>query len=143
MSHSLNRVLLHIVFCTKYREARIDEAIRLPLQGYISGIVTHQRGRLLAAGSMPDHVHLLVVLPPTLTVAQLVQKVKQDSSKWIKSQGAAYRNFRWKPGYFACSVSPRYKDVVKGYIQNQKEIHARRAYKKEFAQLLKNSHIDE
>lgn len=122
MPHSFDNVLLHIVFATKFREKILGDDIRSELHAYIGGIASNIGSVLLAAGSVSDHIHLLVSLPRTCTPAKLVQDIKAGSSKWIRSKGGRYACFSWQVGY-------------SGYIENQASHHARESFESEHRKL--------
>jgi REP element-mobilizing transposase RayT len=73
----------HLIFSTKDREPAIDHALQPRLYEYVGGVLRGHQGALLAAGGMPDHVHLLVGLHRETSVAEAVKRVKAHSSKWI------------------------------------------------------------
>ncbi|MCF6361029.1 MAG: transposase [Cyclobacteriaceae bacterium] len=78
---------------------------------------------------MPDHIHILFHLSKNEALAKVVEDVKKQSSKWMKLQGVD--NFTWQIGYGAFSVSSSKVEVVKGYIQNQKENHRSKSFLEE------------
>ena len=137
MAHSLANILVHLVFSTKGRNRYLDDAIRDDLHGYIGGIVGNLRGKLLKAGSVEDHIHLLIALPRTCSPADLVKEIKTGSSKWIKTQGANYRDFHWQTGYGFFSISPSHKEALEQYINNQAEHHKTVTFKDEYRRLMK------
>jgi hypothetical protein len=87
-------------------------------------------------GGVEDHAHILLNLSRTIAIADLVEIVKVQSSKWIKTKGSAYSKFHWQTGYGAFSVSTSGIDAVCQYILNQKEHHGKRTLKDEFRVLL-------
>jgi REP element-mobilizing transposase RayT len=136
MAHSYSQILLHIVFATKYRQPFIDDTFRDELHAVIGGVIRKVGGVLLAAGSIEDHIHLLVSLPRNLSAADLVQRVKAISSNWIRSSQAHRSGFAWQTGYGVFSVSTSQSRKVKAYILNQREHHRRQTSKSEIIQLL-------
>ena len=83
-------------------------------------------------GGWEDHVHLAVGLPRTLTVANLVQGIKCETSKWAKDAKHGNRSFSWQAGYGVFSIShSNLQDVLK-YISTQDEHHAQLTYQEEF-----------
>jgi REP element-mobilizing transposase RayT len=78
-----------------------------------------------------DHVHVLCSLSKNWSVARLLQKVKEDSSKWIKTKGAAFRGFYWQGGYGAFSIGESGVAALKRYIARQKEHHRRVSFQDE------------
>ena len=79
MSHISN--LVHFVWSTKQRRPFLSESWQPRLIDYIGGILRNKRATLRCAGGMPDHIHLYVSLPSTLSLANAVNIVKSNSSK--------------------------------------------------------------
>lgn len=136
MPQSLAQVLVHLVFSTKDRKPWLNEDIRDELHAYIGGIVSHQNGALLKAGSVADHIHLLIVHPRTCAPSELVQNIKTGSSKWMKTQGARYVEFHWQSGFGIFSISPSHRPALEQYIANQAEHHRRTTFQDEYRLLL-------
>jgi REP element-mobilizing transposase RayT len=135
MSQSLVEVLIHIVFSTKHREKLILPQHEPLLYPFIANTVRRHGSRLLSGNGIEDHVHLLVSLGRTVTVAELIGAIKRESSAWMKSEFEV-RNFRWQTGYGAFSVSPSQLESVKRYIAGQKEHHRTQGFQDEFRKLL-------
>lgn len=142
MSHSIVKVLVHIIFSTKDRSDLITPEIENELFRYIHGIVENNKSKLIIAGGMPNHIHLLVSLPKKIDVPELIGDIKRDSSSWIKKQGAEFRNFYWQKGYGAFSIGQSQVPIVTRYIKNQKEHHKKRIFEDEFRALLKKYEIE-
>ena len=103
------QILVHLVFSTKNREPVLTDEIRNELHAYIGGIMRNEHGTLLCAGSVADHIHLLVALPRTRSPAQVVLEIKTGSSKWIKNQGRCFARFHlaeWIWRLFRQPVTP-------------------------------------
>ena len=93
----------HIVFRTYRSEQTIPIEHERELYAYIHGIVKNLEGQTYRIGGMPDHIHMLVSLPPTMSLSSFVQRVKTDSSKWLK-MNPDFPVFRgWGTGYAAFS----------------------------------------
>jgi REP element-mobilizing transposase RayT len=129
------------VFSTKNRESLLADDIRDELHAYIGGIVENQKGTLLKAGSVGDHIHLLIVQPRTCSPAELVQDTKTGSSKWLKTKGSRYANFHWQSGYGVFSISPSHRRTLERYIENQAEHHRVVTFQEEYRRLLKKYEI--
>ncbi len=142
MPQSLAQILVHLVFSTKNREALLGDDIRDELHAYIGGIAEHQRGTLLKAGSVVDHIHLLIAHPRTCAPADLVQEIKTGSSKWLKTKSASYAHFHWQGGYGIFSISPAHRPALEKYIGNQAEHHRVVTFQDEFRNLLQKYGID-
>ena len=87
----------------------------------MSGIARELRATVLAAGGIADHVHLLIVTPASLSIADALQEIKGGSSKWLhKTFGPV---FDWQRGYGAFSVSRSSVPSVVRYIGRQEAHH--------------------
>ncbi len=135
MPQSLSQILVHLVFSTKNRERLIADDMRDDLHAYIGGIIGNLSGTLLKAGSVEDHIHLLIAHPRTQSPAQLVESIKTGSSKWMKTKGAT--TFHWQNGYGAFSISPSHQPALEKYIINQREHHRTTTFEGEYRRLLK------
>ena len=134
MSHTYTSNRIHLVFSTKNRARIISEELQPRLWAYISGIARNQGFEAIIVGGVHDHIHALLVLPPTMPLSKAVQFLKGSSSKWINENGDG--NFAWQEGYGAFSVSASQTDDLVRYIKNQAAHHARRNFEDEFRALL-------
>jgi putative transposase len=125
MPQSHSSLLVHIVFATKDRVPFLIPAIRAELYAYFAGIAKAESSFAHAIGGIEDHVHSLVTLPRTKTLASLVEVLKTGSSKWLKTKDEKLRTFSWQSGYGGFSVSYSQFATVCKYIRTQ-EIHHRR-----------------
>jgi putative transposase len=141
MPQSLSRILIHLIFSTKNRERILAPAIQTELHPYLAGVLDNIECPPLRVGGVEDHVHLLFGLSRTRAVADVVEKVKTSSSKWIKSQGAAFASFHWQSGYGAFSVSQSDADAVVAYIRNQAKHHQKMTFQEEYRRLLERYRI--
>ena len=136
MPHSYIAVYTHVVFSTKNRTPQIDPALEERLYPYMGGIVRELNGKLLNINGIEDHLHLLISMPPSASMAEMVGKVKGCSSKWIHDTFPERRRFEWQRGYGAFSVSQSNLSVVSRYIDRQKVHHARKSFRDEYVRLL-------
>jgi putative transposase len=126
----------HLVFSTKHREPFISDAIANDLYGFI-GKVLHDRGnRLIIAGGVCDHIHLLVDISKQRSLSETLPDIKSISSGWVHRRAPEFRGFSWQAGYGAFSVSQSQVESVKRYIRNQDEVHRTKSFEDEFIQLL-------
>ena len=142
MAQSLAQVYLHSIFSTKYRQNLIIPEVEAPLYGYIGGIIKNIGGTPIEINGMPDHIHILSTLPRTVTIAKYLEEIKKSSSKWIKTQDAAFQKFAWQGGYATFSVSSSKVEVVARYIQNQKEHHKRLTFQQEVIKFLEEYNVE-
>jgi REP element-mobilizing transposase RayT len=136
VSQSLAKILVHLVFTTKGRKPWLQDPIRDELHAYIGGVVGNQRGVLFAAGSVADHIHLLIAHPRSCAPADLVQEIKTATAKWLKAKSERYAEFRWQGGYGMFSVSPAHRAAVEAYLANQAIHHQRTTFQQEYRRLL-------
>lgn len=129
-------LLVHFTWSTAGREPWLGAELRDGLYSYIGGILTNKKAKLISAGGMFDHIHLLASLPSTISIADCVNVVKSNSSRWIHESSSRLRGFPWQEGYGAFSVSKSGEDEVVRYILNQAEHHRKRDYKEELVALL-------
>lgn len=98
--------------------------------------------KALAVGGAADHVHMLISLPATISVAKAVQLLKGNSSKWIHETFSEMRSFEWQEGYGAFSVGVSAIDATVAYIRNQAEHHRKRTFREEFNAVLRKHGFD-
>src|SRR5208283_1620572 len=137
MAHTYPNVMIHCVFSTKARSA-IPEALIPGLFKYLNGIGSNIHVPVIAAGGTDNHVHLLIALPASITLAKAMQTFKANSSRWMGEHGI---DFAWQHGYAAFSVSASNRDGVLQYIEHQPEHHRKRSFEDEFLALLKKSGV--
>lgn len=89
-------------------------------------------------GGTQDHVHVLLSLARNHSIAEVVEQMKLQSSKWIKSQGPEFSEFQWQRGYGAFSVSQSSLEQVVPYIRNQEQHHKRKTFAEECARIAEN-----
>jgi putative transposase len=140
MPQSLSKVYVHIAFSTKNIMAVISETFRVEIQKYIVATLADKGIFTEEIYVNPDHLHILCVLPRTMTIAQLISIAKAPSSMRLKEKGI--HNFHWQDGYGCFSVSASKVDVVKKYIKNQLEHHKKLNFKEELRKFFKEYGID-
>ncbi len=142
MSHTYTYLATHIVFSTKDRLPMITADLKPRLWSYMSGIINNVGGEALAINGMADHAHLLVLLPPTIAMAESLRTLKANTSKWVHENWREQSKFTWQSGYSAFSVSKSgVKDVVR-YIDNQEEHHRKFSYQEELSSLFKKHGLE-
>jgi len=140
--HSFNSCLIHCVWSTKKRAAFLDSDLRERLWPYLGGIARENKMKTLAVGGVADHVHLLISLPASLSVAKAIQLLKGNSSKWIHETFPGLAGFAWQEGYGAFSIGVSGVDATVEYIRNQIEHHRQRTFREEFAAMLHKHGLD-
>ena len=123
LNHTRWECKYHIVFIPKYRRKVLFSQIRREL-GEVFHRLARQKESLIEEGHlMPDHVHLMISIPPKYAVAQVVGFIKGKSAIHIARQfSGRQRNFVgehfWARGYFASTVG-RDEEVIRNYIRHQ------------------------
>jgi putative transposase len=141
MAQSLANVLIHIIFSTKNRFPFIKANIENELYPYLASICKACKSSAHQIGGTEDHVHIVCSLSRTIAIADLLEKIKKSSSKWIKTKGSGYTRFAWQNGYGAFSIGQSQLPVVKRYIAGQKEHHRKKTFQEEFREFLQKYQI--
>lgn len=134
--------LQHLVWSTLERQSWIGSEWQPRLFEYIGGTIRKHGTILLKAGGMPDHIHLLVSMPATLSIAELVNVIKSNSSRWIHENFPELQQFHWQTKYGAFSVSRSQRPTIECYIDRQPEHHQRRTYQDEFRAILSQHEME-
>lgn len=136
MPQSLASVYLHVVFSTKHCVPAIAPDLQPRLYQYLAGTASANEAKLLDAGGVADHVHLLISLGRETTIAGLVRTLKAGSSRWVHDPFPGRRDFAWQAGYGAFSVGFPELPAVRAYIAGQEEHHRAGSFQDEFRGLL-------
>jgi putative transposase len=142
MADTYSQIYIQIVFSVKNRLNLIHQDWKDDLYKYITGICTNHDQKLIAINGMPDHVHILVGLRPSMAVSELVQHIKANSSRFINSQNWLKSKFYWQEGFGAFSYGQSQLDGVSKYIANQEVHHAKKTFKEEYFEFLKKFQIE-
>jgi len=133
----------HFVFSTKNRAPLITADLATELYPYLGGILKKLNGSPLEINGIEDHVHLLALLRTRESIADVLQKLKGSSSRWINTKMRRLKGkFAWQKGYGAFTVSKSQVPRVRRYIQNQKVHHKSQTYKDEFRELLRRHGVE-
>jgi REP element-mobilizing transposase RayT len=97
---------------------------------------------MLCINGMPDHLHMLIGFHTTQSIADLMQDVKANSSKWINDNKLTKSRFEWQIGYGAFSYSRSQISNVIAYVENQKEHHKKIRFIEEYKLFLKKFEIN-
>lgn len=141
MSQSLSRLIVHIVFSTKFRTPILHESIRGELYQYLAGALRNLKSNAIRIGGTADHVHVLCLLSKNLALAKLVEELKTGSSKWLKTKGTEFHSFHWQNGYGGFSVSESALVAVRRYIERQEEHHRKMTFQDEYRRLLEKYRV--
>jgi putative transposase len=141
MANTYSQIYIQTVFAVSNRMSLITPEFKEDLHKYITGIVTNQGQKLISINGMPDHLHILIGLKPSMALADLVRDIKADSSTHINKNRWVRGKFSWQEGYGAFSYGHSQLDTIIRYIQNQEKHHRRRSFKEEYLAWLKKYEI--
>lgn len=141
MANSYLQVYIHYVFTTKNREPLIGPEIENELWKYMAGVAKSNKLNPVIVNGTEDHVHLLLSLPSTITIAKAIQQIKGASSFWMNSNLDEISGFGWQVGYGAFSVAQSNLKNTIAYIKNQKEHHKSQSFEDEYLVLLNKNGI--
>lgn len=136
MAHTYNINYVHCVFSTKHRLPLITD--REKVWDTMRRVACAGKITLVAIGGMSDHIHLLVSIPSTRTVSDVVRDLKCNTSLRIRKWS---RVFSWQNGYASISVSPSAICSVKAYIDRQELHHRSRTFEQEYTSILERAGV--
>jgi putative transposase len=120
------RLYYHLVWGTKHRMPLIDEEREVLVRRSIADTCREREVLLHGLGMMPDHVHVVVSIPPRYAIADMVKVFKGASSKLISNvpSPTLLESFGWQRGYGVLSFGGRQLQKVVDYVNNQPVHHA-------------------
>ena len=117
-------------------------SLRERLYPYMCGIARENGLKVLCIGGTDNHIHILLSLDSTTSIAQAMQLIKGGSSKWIHETFPELRLFSWQEGYGAFSIGISNVDETKKYIENQEKHHSKESFCDEYLKFLRKNNID-
>lgn len=123
-AHSVYDIKYHVVWITKYRKKVLKGQIGLRLRDLVRQICAANDVIIVSGSVQADHVHLLLSVPPKLSVSKLMQLLKgRTSRKMLAEFEGLSREFwgrhLWARGYFAASTGNVTDEIIKQYIESQ------------------------
>ena len=141
MSHTYCCSLFHCVFSTKERRKTIVPDVQDRLWAYMGGVAREHEMKALAVGGMDDHVHILLSMPASSSVANAMREIKSASSRWMH-ETCSMKDFDWQEGYGAFSIGWTQINPTIAYIERQAEHHRKRDFQAEFLAFLKKHRVE-
>ena len=142
MANTYTSFHYHFTFSTKNREPWIVQKIEARIWAYIGGIARKHKMTAIQVGGIEDHIHALVLAPPTIAPSQVAQYLKGDSSKWIHDTFKERRSFEWQEGYAAFSIGISGVEDTTKYIHGQVEHHRKMTFREEIEVFLKKHDME-
>jgi len=123
MAHTTWDCQYHIIFAPKYRRKIIYGKLREDIGKIIRRLCEYKGVEIIEANACPDHIHMLLSIPPKYSVSEFVGYLKGKSALMIFDRYANYRykygnRHFWSEGYYVSTVGLQ-KEAIKKYIQNQ------------------------
>ncbi|HEY9767677.1 MAG TPA: IS200/IS605 family transposase [Coleofasciculaceae cyanobacterium] len=118
---SISKINLHLVFVAKYRKKLFTKEILDSMKIVMFGVAKKMNFKILEIEGETDYVHLLIEIPPKLSVSQIVNALKGVSSRMLRKNYPELSKYKslWSPSYFAISCGGAPIDAIEKYIQNQ------------------------
>ena len=142
MANTYTQIYIQIVFTVQGKRNLIPMNCRDELYKYITGIVTNRGQKLIRINGMPDHLHILIGLQPSMAISNLVRDIKAISSKFVNEKNWVRSKFNWQVGFGAFSYGHSQLNRIIHYIDNQAKHHQKRSFKEEYIELLRKFKID-
>lgn len=121
---ALWRLYYHLVWATKERQPLILPNKEVELYNYIIGKADALRCIVHAIGGIEAHIHLIVSIPPNLSIADFVKNIKGSSAHYMnQSSSASLNKFGWQEGYGVFSLGAKQLEQAIDYVSNQKAHH--------------------
>ena len=117
------RCAYHIVWCPKYRRPVLEGAVGARLKQIIRDVCAERECHIIELETMPDHVHLLVECDPQYGIHRLVKQVKGRSSRLLREEFPSLKRrlpTLWTNSYFVATVGGAPLEIVKQYVENQR-----------------------
>jgi REP element-mobilizing transposase RayT len=141
MPQSLHVLSTHIIFSTKERRPWLTTEIRPRVWAYMSRILQNLECQSITIGGADDHVHILCNLTKKHATIKVLEMVKKDSSKFVKTLGTNLSSFHWQDGYGLFGVSPSHVEPVREYVLGQEEHHKKETFQEELVRILKKYRV--
>lgn len=125
-------VYVHFVWSTKNRAPLLNKDIRYQVFQHIKENAKSKNIHVDFINGYTDHVHCLVSLNADLSLAQIAQLIKGESSHWINKNKMTPSKFGWQNEYFAIGVGDDGIQAVRNYIANQETHHNKHTYNQEY-----------
>jgi putative transposase len=112
----------HLIWCPKYRRRVLVGGVDGRLKATIAEVAAEVGAEVIEVEVMPDHVHLLAQVPPTVPLSEFVRLVKGRSSRVLRMEFPRLRRLPvlWSPSWFVSTVGGAPLEVVRRYVENQK-----------------------
>ena len=115
----------HVIWCPKYRRSVLVGKVEPRLKEILQQVATEKESEILEMEVMPDHVHLLISVDPQFGIHRLIKQMKGRSSRYLRQEFPHLKSrlpTLWTNSYFVATVGGAPLEVIKKYIENQKNV---------------------
>lgn len=137
MAQSHSVIIVHLVFRIRNGSPVIKDQDLPNVFAFMAQLAERGGCNVIKIGGVGDHVHLLLRLPRTQSIAQTAEGVKSNSSRMIRRLRPYYHNFAWQSGYGVFGVGYDHIPHVKSFIEHQPNRHASISYAEEYSNILR------
>ena len=124
MSDNYTELYYHIVWATKDREPYLTDVVEIELFNYLATVCRTLRVAIHALNGMPDHVHLICSIPPSISISEVVMDLKGKSAYHLNHLPSSDSYLAWQPAYGVITLSKHHLQRARLYVNNQKTHHA-------------------
>lgn len=142
MAGTFSQIHIQLVFAVHGRANVIKDEWEDRLYRFIAATIKNKGQKPLIINGMPDHIHILLGLRPSMAISDLVRDIKSNSARFINEQKFLKGKFNWQEGYAAFSYSKSQVPAVCRYIENQKEHHKNHSFKDEYLDILRKAAVE-
>ena len=142
MAQSLSKIYIHLIFHIKTTSSPIRESDLGRIHSYIGQLVNGTGCKVIQTGGICDHIHILFLLSKDVAISHVVEEVKRNSSRWMKTIDPYYETFAWQNGYASFSVSQRVVGKTLEYVKDQGMHHKKMSFQDEYRKFLESYGVE-
>ncbi len=142
MENVYTELYFHFIIAVKGKENLIPSNKREEIEDYIKNIAKTKSVKILSIIAMPDHIHILIDSPDTLSLDDIFKLITENSARYINDNEIFGHNFSWQQKYAAFSHSRNHLDKVSRFILSQESFHKTRTFKDEYIEFLDQNDIE-
>jgi REP element-mobilizing transposase RayT len=142
MANTYSQIYIQVIFAIQNRKALIKAQWEEEMYKYITGIAQNKGQKMLSINGTHNHIHFFMGMKPTCCLSDLIREIKKSSSNFIKEKRFTPFRFQWQEGFGAFSYGHSQMTDVIRYIENQKEHHRKKTFRKEYTDFLKAFEIE-
>jgi putative transposase len=130
--HSKVKIYVHTIWGTLNHERTLNQDLRLNIFQHLVERADELNITLNKMNIQPEHIHVLLELPSSTSIAEIAKNLKGECTNWINNNDLIQGKFRWQRGYGAYSVSASQIYKVEEYIKIQDGHHKRKTFQEEY-----------